>query len=375
MERRIEPSVRLFAGHVPGRAGRAFLAVTPDSVAGFLELDGRVHPLSAGASRASETRREQDPGEPRFHCATPAPRDPAFAPPPAPVGAALAEAPLARFADVFVECSSEFRALFASDQAAVDSAVALFGASSAIFRRDVGLALRIPDGWLRVWNTTPPWGASHGNFLDIVALQGWWTSAANPLRDLERASVHLLTAPNWGGVAWQTPGACDPLAGFEVSALVGKFPDPVEHVSLDNWDLLVFTHEFGHTFGSPHTFDYAPPISCRDDSGPDRGTLMSGCHVRPGGVANVGMRFHPRVQSRIRATLPALACLEVSPALRGDWDWNGVLDGTDVSALLACLDQGFESAGCVETFDLDGDGRLTHRDLQLLELRIAQAGG
>jgi hypothetical protein len=85
------------------------------------------------------------------------------------------------------------------------------------------------------------------------------------------------------------------------------------------------------------------------------------------------MRFHPRVQDRLRRTVAGAACLEVRPLRPGDWDADGDVDRDDLEALLACAAQGFESAGCTEVFDLDGDGRLTARDVRLLE--IAAAGG
>ena len=71
------------------------------------------------------------------------------------------------------------------------------------------------------------------------------------------------------------------------------------HTDRYNWDLFVVCHEFGHTFGSPHSSLYTPPIECMDGSGPDSGTLMSYCHSIYG-IARVGMRFHPREQQRIR---------------------------------------------------------------------------
>jgi hypothetical protein len=89
---------------------------------------------------------------------------------------------------------------------------------------------------------------------------------------------------------------------------------------------------------------------------------MSNC----GGADVVGLRFHPVVQDEIRTFMDSASCLSVVPIQLGDWDHDGALEPEDLEALDACLAQGFESAGCVETFDMDGDGVLTAADRQIL---------
>ena len=86
----------------------------------------------------------------------------------------LLGAPTLRTADVFVEADNAYRALFASDQDCVDYTTLLFTAASEIYRRDIGVELRIPNGYLRVWNTTPPWGAITGFSNLKVAHQAKW---------------------------------------------------------------------------------------------------------------------------------------------------------------------------------------------------------
>ena len=132
-------------------------------------------------------------------------------------------------------------------------------------------------------------------------------------------------------------GLCTNNLGYQVSSVYGSFPYPIEHTHSQNWDLLVVAHEFGHTYGSVHTFDYTPPIECIDGTGPDEGTLMSYCHLSQG-IEDVGMRFHPRVQDRIRGYIKnSTDCFtEVFIAL-GDYDYDGAVEADDLAALDACL--------------------------------------
>jgi hypothetical protein len=66
------------------------------------------------------------------------------------------------------------------------------------------------------------------------------------------------------------------------------------------WDIECYTHEMGHNFSSQHTECYTPPIdtctACNSFtcSGPvpaGGGTIMSYCHLCPGGYANLILYF------------------------------------------------------------------------------------
>ena len=262
--------------------------------------------------------------------------------------------PKVRIADMFIECDDLYTAQFSSAEDAADYAVLLFATVSDIYRRDLGAEMRIPDGYLRVWETPPPWGDP-----DLGALQAYWDSTSNPLQNIDRAAVHLLTNRYNGGVAYQ--GAlCMDSYGYGVSGVEGYFPIPVQHVHPDNWDLLVVAHEVGHNFGSGHTFDFNPPIECVDGSGPDEGTIMSYCS------SNVGMRFHARVQEFVRGYLDSLDCLGMVDVTPGDYNHDAVLDQADLDAATMCINLPFAAAGCMETFDLNTDGLLTPCDYDAL---------
>jgi hypothetical protein len=246
----------------------------------------------------------------------------------------------------------------------VDYSTLLLTAASEVYRRDVGVRLALPNGYLRVWNSVPPWGAIT-TFGDITAVRNWWTSHANPDRSLPRAAVHVFTSPVFGGVANSIGGVCVNVNGFEISSLFGHFPSPRVHTHNDNWDLLVVTHEFGHSFGCQHSFDFSPPIQCQDGSGPDQGTIMSYCHLSFG-VGGVGMRFHVREQRTIQNHFQFVDCLAPQALDRGDYDADGTLGPADLAALDAVLAQGFRSLAAEEVLDFDGNGTLNSNDRALL---------
>lgn len=362
-EERLAPTVRLFSGSVPGRSSRVFLAITPSMVNGYLELDGENYFLSSGGS---SNRAEPETAVSHGSLLG----SPTAAEWCGSLGSAeiTTNQPLSKAAlhetQVFLECDDVYRALFTTDQEAIDYCVLLVGAASEIYRRDLGARLEIPSGYLRLWTSTPPWGITT-SFSDLGKFVAWWTSSGNSSRGVKRAAVNLLTAPVFGGVAQGIGSICTNLSSYAISSVAGFFPYPLQHTSGANWDLFVLSHEIGHLYGSVHSFEYVPPIACKDGSGPDCGTIMSYCHLDYG-VGGVGMRFHVREQDTIRGTLRNRGCAKEIPIAMGDYDNSGVLDALDVAELDAYLLQGFESRGAQETFDMDTDGTVTTIDRDIL---------
>jgi hypothetical protein len=381
----LEPRARCFAGHVIG-GGTAFLGMTESGMHGYLQSEGELLFLSSGAGargRATLTRSsslgKHDPGL----CAVVEPALSGFdssittssstgsvsggtsgGSTGGTSGILRAVVPSLRTADVFIEADNVFRSRFASDQECIDYSALLIAAASEIYRRDVGAKLRIPDGYLRVWNVRPPWGAITG-FGSLDNVFNWWQSSQNPLRDIPRAAVHVFTSPVFGGTSRGIDGLCRNNRAYEISSLTGTFPYPLVHRDRYNWDLFVVCHEFGHTFGSPHSNLYLPPIECVDGSGPDYGTIMSYCHTTYG-MARVGLRFHPREQQKIRIASSDSLCLPTEYLAPGDYDADGDVDPNDLSALDQVLSQGFRSIASEEVFDLDYDGVLTDADHDLV---------
>ena len=360
-ETRIESRALCFSGRVVG-GGPAFLGVLPGQLHGYLTAGGERYFLSSDGSRGRATVAHGS--EVGNQVAELCGLSDGLRRPPEGGVEFLSVGPVLRTADVFIEADNQFRARFTTDQDCFDYTTLLLTAASEIYRRDVGLRLSIPDGYLRIWNKTPPWGQIT-RFAHMDNVQSWWTSTANPLRGIPRAAVHVLTHPIFGGTSRGISGLCDNSRGYELSSLAGRFPYPVRHTDRENWDLFVVCHEFGHTFGSVHSSQYSPPILCQDGSGPDSGTLMSYCHLDYG-IAGVGMRFHLREQQRMRRVIAGASCPRVQVLLPGDYDGDGDRDPSDLAAARAVLAQGFRSLGAEEVFDMDYDLDLDERDLDLL---------
>ncbi len=306
--------------------------------------------------------------------------------------------PSVRVAEVIIEADDHFRARFTSDQEAVDYATTLVAFSSSIYRRDIGARLEIPDGYLTVWNSDPPWPDLE-LFPPGLGFTTWYfTDPANPKKDFPRAGAMWLSSgfscpPSVDpkticGGAFQF-SRCDDEISYAWASLDGYFPTPLEHMHTDNDDLLVVMHEFGHIFGAQHTFQYNPPIECEDGTGPDSGTIMSYCSFSPPagigvGVAGVGLRFHPLIQFYLRTWFvsESAVCIADEPFTLGDYDQSGDLDPADLSILSGVLNQGFGSAGATEAFDMDRNDVLDQVDYDLLagmvpwdDLGQALAGG
>jgi hypothetical protein len=371
----LEPKARCFAGQVVG-GGAAFLGLTERGMQGYFQAGGELYFLSSSAGmpgRAIMAHSSLLGGHDMGPCGVDeraaALRDGGISLEGEAVdgGGTILRAvsgPSLRTANVFIEADNVFRSRFASNQECIDYSALLITAASEIYRRDIGTKLRIPDGYLRVWNTTPPWGVITG-FRSLDNVFTWWQSVQNPLRTLPRAAVHVFTSPVFGGTSRGIDGLCANNQAYEISSLTGSFPYPRIHSSRYNWDLFVVCHEFGHTFGSPHSNLYSPPITCLDGSGPDSGTIMSYCHTTYG-MAKVGLRFHVREQQKIRSASADAFCLASQPIAQGDYDGNGAVEPNDLAALREVLGQGFRSLASEEVFDLDFDGMLSKRDYDLV---------
>ncbi len=214
-------------------------------------------------------------------------------------------------AAIAVDTDWEFtRDLFSGNpDAAAQYAVALIGAVSEIYQRDVSVELSVP--FVRTWAAdTDPYVTTSNDLLPQV--QAHWTAE---MRDVSRAVVHLLsgrTDTPYGGVAYLS-ALCDTGSGFGVSAyLNGFFPFPIPVRGFNTWDLIVVAHELGHNFGTGHTHDGYVPVIDRcgiDCTGNRDGTIMSYCHICPGGLNNVKTQFHPRVIEKIEQFVIGRSCV------------------------------------------------------------------
>ncbi|MHC5025589.1 MAG: M12 family metallo-peptidase [Planctomycetota bacterium] len=300
------PDVVLLRGAVDGAPdSRAFVAISPFGVQGYIERDGELDYVSTGRWLGGEAQRDlvvtnardMDPDVVPPACGVlDSPND--VPPPPASSEGGIAGTPC-RIARVAVETDYQFTAnTFGGDASAAGAyAITLMGASGEIFASNINVHFSIT--FLRLWesNDDPYTDDSDGLLNEF---RDYWVANEGAV---ERDIAHLLSGRTnlpYGGVAWLGT-VCNPNWGYAVSAyLNGTFPYPLESHNGGNWDITVVSHELGHNFGTPHTHNFNPPIDgcgngdCSDAFG---GTIMSYCHTCSGGMTNIDLDFHPLVES------------------------------------------------------------------------------
>ena len=208
---------------------------------------------------------------------------------------------------IALETDNEFLDLFSSQSSANAYASLLVTATSEIYQAQFNTYLEVE--FVRLWSNNDPWDAGNTS-SQLTDFRNYWESN---MTSVERDLAHFLSGRGLGGgVAW-LGGLCGGSYAYAVSAnLNGFFPYPIQDNSNQNWDLMVFSHETGHNFGSGHTHDsYSPPIDgCgnNDCSLASQGTIMSYCHLCSGGLSNMRMSFHPRVEAVILDYIDSVSC-------------------------------------------------------------------
>ena len=238
---------------------------------------------------------------------------------PASAAAAL-QASALKEAIISIETDQELLAKYSGNVTAMTSYVTtLLGQSSVIYERDLGVHLTV--NVIQAWTTTDPYSATSplGQLNEV----GDWWHANRPKATYPRTAVHYLSGkPVTGGIAWlgvlciaDFPQAGHWGGAYGVTQINGAYPG-------NPWDLIAFSHELGHNFGSPHTHCYSPPIDmcyggengCYSggavNPGPLGGTIMSYCHLLAGGYGNVDFRFHDRcVTERMLPAVDSATCI------------------------------------------------------------------
>jgi len=367
-------------GNIAGDESQiVYIAITPSGTSGFLEFNNDTHVISTGKFNG-QAKTPADLSIFPSNLLQIAPGGQTCAldinnPDLAPFGFQIADdlvkinndqapqgTPPQRNVEVAIETDFEFTSwLFSGDTTASASyASTLLGAISTIYDRDVNTTLSIP--YLRTYaaNNDPYSGSSIVDFLDDVQEEFNSGGAAGVSRHL----AHGLSGRGLGGGIAYLSTICNDFWGVGVSAnLDGFFPNPLQDNSNNNWDVIVFSHELGHNFGSLHTHDgYSPPIdNCGNgdcSQAPDS-TIMSYCHICPGGLSNIDLRFHSRVQDRILDYLQneAPCDLVVAEACAADLVIDGNLNFLDISAYLAAYSKGNPLA------DWNNDGDFNFLDI------------
>lgn len=304
------PDARLFQGHVIGEEDSlVYLSFSSTGVAGFVNFgnqrlvvsngpkgDGPVvisdlNALPEGAIDWAHYSCEALPGG--------APGEPGDG-----GVAALATCAVIELA---IETDNEFRFLFTSDQAAINYAAQIVGGMNAIYSAQENLVPIM--SFLRVWSSgvADPW-TEQSTGGRIEQFRAAW-AGGGPVGSNPRDLAHMFSGRELGGGIAYLNSVCDSQFGFAVSGnLSGFFPFPLQNNNPQNWDIMVTTHEMGHNCGCRHTHDLGVD-SCTSGGCISTGTIMSFCHLCPGGLSNIVLSFASANIAQMDAFLAARTCL------------------------------------------------------------------
>jgi metallopeptidase family M12-like protein len=195
--------------------------------------------------------------------------------------------------------------------------MALLAASSDRYLTQVEVIQTYP--YVQFYTTSnDPWTTQDNGGNSVDLLYEFRNAWAGNIPNGANLAAFLSGASLGGGVAWLDV-LCNSQYGFSVSGNInGGVTFPVTQGS-NTWDFMVFNHEVGHNFGSPHTHDFCPPLDECAPSGyfgqcqnaqncTNQGTILSYCHLCSGGMNNITTYFHPTVVAVMRAKAEA-SCL------------------------------------------------------------------
>lgn len=271
-----------------------------------------------------------------------------------PDAAATAAPPDGYRARIAIETDTDFLALFGGN---VEDATAyvgsLMGFISTVYEAEVDTRMEV--SYLRLWETPDPFVQTTTGCA-LIETGKYWNDNQTAVG---RSTMHFMSgrASPRAGVAWLGVMCGAPFSMSPASlgySCPGLDPNTVSNyggaygVSMGLtggfdagnpaavWDVVAVAHEIGHNFNSPHTHCYNglggnpdPVDTCYSGesgcfagstalpgAGAGSGTLMSYCHLKPGGLANLSLTLgagHPfgvqpeRIPSRMLAHVESRA--------------------------------------------------------------------
>ncbi len=191
------------------------------------------------------------------------------------------------------------------------------GAFSQVVLLYANESINMTINQLLIWDTQDPYtGTSTSDFLNQFS--GAVGDGYNG--DL----AHLIGISGGGGIA-QLSVVCSNRTGTGYSGINTSYND----VPAYSWTIGVLAHELGHNLGSPHTHNCSwngndtqiddcgntyldSPPACFDANNPiipDKGTIMSYCHLSSGNGIDLNLGFGPQPGDLIRSEVYNGACL------------------------------------------------------------------
>jgi subtilisin-like proprotein convertase family protein len=195
------------------------------------------------------------------------------------------------------DTTARFVNLFGNGQQAIDYLGDLTNYISTLYINELNTEIVVSSTTLRGANE--PWNPD-GNLL--AQFENFWNNPQNTV-DQTRTIAHLVDAGPSQGVAY-VGALCGNGFDYGVSQGLGTEFDPNDDPQ--QWSFTVVAHEIGHNFGSDHTHCYQPVIdecyngeaangcwagaeSLPGPASQQPGTIMSYCHLLPGGLNNLSV--------------------------------------------------------------------------------------
>jgi len=219
-----------------------------------------------------------------------------------------------------VDCDQEVYATkFASNLTAATAYVmTLLGTVNLVYERD--LEATVLWNYVNLWTGTDPYTATSTS-TELTEFRSYWL-ANNGAINVQLK--HLLSGRSLGGGIAYVDAVCS--NGYGVSQIDGVYTYPT---TTTTWDAMVVSHEIGHNMGSPHTHSctwqaegrWTGTIdSCVTAEGgcatytnhlpPDKGTIMSYCHLVGGTAGGMRLEFHPVCVSRMRGIMASCGVVQ-----------------------------------------------------------------
>lgn len=219
---------------------------------------------------------------------------------------------------IAIETDFQLFSIFGDLGAETAYVTTLLAAVSARYEDQIDTVLTFP--YVQFYTTAAdPWSTPDNGGGSITML-GEFESAWEGAVPAGAVLGHFVSGANLGGGVAYLGALCDTSQTFSFAVsgnISGQVPFPVSVGPL-NWDFMVFAHETGHNFNSPHTHDFSPQIdNCAGGTCITDGTVMSYCHQCPGGLSNITTFFNePTVVNVMKAH--ANSCLPLYAPLIAD---------------------------------------------------------
>ena len=338
------PDVSLFRGHVAGdTTSWVVLSMSSVGVLGTIERDGRrfmVTPAQGFAPEGStslgvhalapEDAQAIGTAASRWECGITADNERAYGLTDRPMtlelprrgatpNAVLLNGTRMNFT-AGVDCDQEIYAVkFGSNLTAATAYImTLLGTVNLIYERD--LEATILWNYVNLWTGTDPYNATSTS-TELTEFRSYWL-ANNGAINVQLK--HLISGRSLGGGIAYVDAVCS--NGYGVSAIDAVYSYPT---TTTTWDVEVVTHEIGHNMGSPHTHSCTWQAegrwtgtldSCVTAEGscatytnhlpPDKGTIMSYCHLVGGTANGIRLDFHPACITRMRGIMSSCGVIQ-----------------------------------------------------------------